>query len=46
MDQPGVAGSWSRKDIISHLTGWRRFIVVRLRSERNGKRDAPPPLPM
>jgi hypothetical protein len=29
MDQPGVKGDWSMKDIIAHLTGWNRWLVVR-----------------
>lgn len=24
MDQPGVTGHWSIKDIVAHLTGWQR----------------------
>ena len=24
MDQPGAAADWSIKDIVAHLTGWRR----------------------
>jgi len=46
MDQSGVAGSWSIKDIIAHLTGWRRFTVARLRAVRNGKKDPSPPWPI
>jgi hypothetical protein len=45
MDQPGVAGSWSIKDIVAHLTGWRRLTVARLRAARNGKTEALPPWP-
>ena len=30
MDEPGVAGSWSIKDVIAHLTAWRRRTVGRL----------------
>ena len=29
MTQPGVAGEWSIKDIVAHLTGWRRRSVGR-----------------
>jgi hypothetical protein len=29
MDQPGVNGDWSMKDIIAHLTGWNRWLVAR-----------------
>ena len=45
MDQPGVAGSWSIKDIIAHLTGWRRLTVARLREARAGKPESLPPWP-
>ena len=24
MDEPGVAGAWSIKDIVAHLAAWRR----------------------
>jgi hypothetical protein len=30
LDDPGVAGPWSMKDIVAHLTGWRRRTVGRL----------------
>ena len=30
MDLPGVTGHWSIKDIVAHLTGWRRRTVARL----------------
>jgi len=29
MTQPEVAGGWSIKDIVAHLTGWRRRTVRR-----------------
>lgn len=45
MDQPGVAGHWSIKDIVAHLTGWRRRTVARLQAARNGEADPPPPWP-
>jgi hypothetical protein len=28
MDQPGVNGDWSMKDIVTHLTSWNRWLVV------------------
>src|SRR5690349_17521180 len=45
MDQPGVAGHWSVKDIVAHLTGWRQRTVQRLRAERHGEAAPPPPWP-
>lgn len=46
MDQPGVAGYWSIKDIVAHLTGWRRRSVARLQAAQRGEPDPPPPWPM
>ena len=37
MEEPGVAGSWSIKDIVAHLTAWRRRTVGRLESVANGQ---------
>ncbi len=45
MDQPGVAGFWSVKDIVAHLTGWRRRTVARLQAAQRGEPDPPPPWP-
>ncbi len=45
MDQPGVAGHWSVKDIVAHLTGWRKRTVARLQAARKGEADPPPPWP-
>ena len=32
MTQPEVAGGWSIKDIVAHLTGWRRRTVRRFQA--------------
>jgi hypothetical protein len=45
MDQPGVAGEWSIKDIVAHLTGWRRRTVGRLQAAQRSEPDPPPPWP-
>ncbi len=45
MAQPGVAGSWSIKDIVAHLTGWRRRTVARFRAVQRGEPEPPPPWP-
>jgi hypothetical protein len=42
MTQPGVAGEWSVKDVIAHLTGWRRRSVGRFQA---ALRHEPPPPP-
>jgi hypothetical protein len=41
MTQPGVAGEWSIKDIVAHLTGWRRRTVGRFQAAL--RREPPPP---
>jgi hypothetical protein len=43
MTQPGVAGEWSIKDIVAHLTGWRRRTVGRFQAELRNE-PLPPPL--
>jgi hypothetical protein len=45
MTQPDVAGGWSIKDIVAHLTGWRRRTVARFRAARSGEPVTPPPWP-
>src|SRR5688572_20439774 len=45
MDQPGVNGDWSMKDIVAHLTGWNRWLVTRLQAAGRGEPEPPPPWP-
>jgi hypothetical protein len=45
MDQAGVADEWSIKDIVAHLTGWRRRTVARLQAAQRGEADPSPPWP-
>src|SRR5437763_1756840 len=45
MDEPGVAGHWSMKDIIGHLTGWHQNIVARLQAALRGEPEPPTPWP-
>jgi hypothetical protein len=45
MDQPGVAADWSIKDIIAHLTGWRRRTVARVQAAQRGEGEPPTPWP-
>jgi hypothetical protein len=42
MDQPGVAADWSIKDIVAHLTGWRRRTVARLQAAQRGEGEPRP----
>ena len=37
MQEPGVQGEWSIKDIVAHLTAWRRRTVGRLEAVANGQ---------
>ena len=30
METPGATGSWSFKDVVSHLSGWRKRTIARL----------------
>jgi hypothetical protein len=45
MTQPDVAGGWSIKDIVAHLTGWRSRTVARFRAAHSGDPVVPPPWP-
>ena len=45
MDEPGVAGHWSMKDIIVHLTGWDQYVVAHVQAARRGEPEPPPPWP-
>lgn len=42
MEDPGVAGNWSAKDVVAHLTGWRRRTVARLEAALRGDDNLPP----
>jgi len=45
MDQPGVNGDWSMKDVVAHLTGWNRWLVIRLQAALRGESAPLPPWP-
>lgn len=45
MEEPGVAGQWSIKDIVAHITAWRRRTVGRLEAAANGGPEPNPPWP-
>jgi hypothetical protein len=44
MTQPAVA-DWSVKDIVAHLTGWRKRTVARLQAAAHGQEAPAPPWP-
>jgi hypothetical protein len=45
MEQPGVNGVWTFKDMMSHLIAYRRQTVNRLQAAVQGTEPAPPPWP-
>ena len=45
MMQPEVAGGWSIKDIVAHITGWRRRMVNRFQAALNHETDYTTPWP-
>jgi hypothetical protein len=45
MTDPGVAGEWSMKDIVVHLTGWRKRTVGRLQAALHHQPEPAPPWP-
>jgi uncharacterized damage-inducible protein DinB len=45
MDEPGVAGEWSIKDIVAHITAWRRRTVGRFEAVAEGRPEPAPPWP-
>src|SRR5512142_3156576 len=42
MEQPGVAGHWSIKDIVAHITSWRRRTVARFQAVARGQPEPAP----
>jgi hypothetical protein len=46
MEQPGVNGDWSMKDMVAHLTGWNRWLVTRLTAAQRGEQEPLPPWPV
>ena len=45
MTQPGVAGEWSVKDVVAHLTAWRRRTVARFHAAARHQPDPTPEWP-
>lgn len=45
MTQPGVAGEWSVKDIVAHITAWRRRTVSRFQAALHHQPTPTPPWP-
>lgn len=45
MDQPGVNGDWSMKEMVAHLTVWNRWLVARMQAAQRGEPEPSPPWP-
>ena len=45
IDQPGVNGDWSMKDVVAHLTVWNRWLAVRLEAALRGEPEPLRPWP-
>ena len=45
MDQPGVNGEWSMKDLVAHLTGWHGRQLDTLRAAQRGEPEPTPHWP-
>jgi hypothetical protein len=45
LEEPGVNGDWSMKDLVGHLTGWNRWLVARLEAALRGDEEPAPPWP-
>lgn len=45
MEEPGVCGHWSIKDVIAHLTGWQHWLVARVQAAQQGEAEPAPPWP-
>jgi hypothetical protein len=45
MEQPGVNGDWSMKDLVAHLTGWQPRLIAGIQAAQRGEPEPPPPWP-
>ena len=45
MEQPGVNGDWSMKDVVAHLTGWQPRVSASIQAAQRGEPEPPPPWP-
>ena len=45
LEQPGVNGAWSMKDLVAHLTTWQRRNVDLLQAAQRSEPEPPPPWP-
>jgi hypothetical protein len=45
MDQGGVNGQWSFKDLVAHLTGWQPRLISSIQAAQRSEPEPPPPWP-
>jgi hypothetical protein len=45
MEQPGVNGNWSMKDVVAHLTGWQPRLTASISAAARGEPEPSPPWP-
>ena len=45
MEQPGVNGDWSMKDMVAHLIGFQPWLTSRIKAAARGEPEPPPPWP-
>jgi hypothetical protein len=46
LEQPGVNGDWSMKDMVSHLyVGWQPRLIARIQAAQRGEPEPAPPWP-
>ena len=45
MEQPGVNGDWSMKDVVAHLTGWQPRVNASIQAAQRREPEPPPPWP-
>ncbi len=45
LEQPGVTGPWSVKDVAAHMTAWNRRLVSWIQAGARGAPHPPPPWP-
>jgi hypothetical protein len=43
MDQPGVNGDWSMKDLVAHMADWQPWLISRMQAAQRGEPEPLPP---
>jgi hypothetical protein len=45
MEQPGVNGDWTMKDLVAHMAYWQPRLTTRILAAQRGEPQPPPPWP-